>query len=302
MRILFGFFKILFILGFIGSIAVVFVGQLFLFYSGNEVVKTIETIESFIRFPATAHTTCQKAPQSSGHSQALAIQLRFLDDHSYVVELLCTQIESFPQKIASGMLPRFVQKTPGSSGLYYALGYPRPTTFTLQSFFAKKTYALDSALYGETKQSIDVTKPETSCAGYGYRCCDTIIERGVGASAKSGVTDCPLTCFAACVPRPHFIQFSAEPYPNSSREIEMQGEQLPVTFLYEAQELGGSIDRVRIEYGDGESQELGTAAGTFLHTYTCASQCKYSVRIVAYNTAGNSSLASDLTTLYIVRR
>lgn len=275
-------------------------GQVLILSVDGSMKETVANVQEYVRFRQKGLPICQKSPQSSGNAKPLGIQLRFIDSHAYVLELLCTQFEGFPQQIGAGSLPRFVTKVPGSSGLAYMYDNPKRTEFSLRSFFSTRSFSFGSEYFADARLTRAI--PQTSCAGYGYSCCDATIERTDGQVQREGVIDCPSGCATSCQSRPHFLSFSSDPYANYSRVIEMDAGSFPVTFEYNAELLGGRIARVSISYGDGSSDESVSSQGSFSHTFLCDGVCRYTVSITAYDAQGNSSLASDSTTLYIERR
>jgi hypothetical protein len=264
----------------------------------------IDTLETVVTDNARNASQCQKAPASSDYSVPIAAQLRFLDEQTYQIELICTLIETTPIVVAQGKLPMFITKMPESSGFYVDLTSPEPSSLTVKSLRSEKTFVFDEKLLAATAKRPDIAKtslPKTACAGWGYQCCQTSAQKGTGTQKQSGVLDCPSSCFAACTSIPMVVALTSDPYP-SNNEVIMTTSSVTVTFSYTSTYSGGKVAKVWIDYGDGSRDETTEAIGVFTHTYTCNEQCRYKAVVHIEDAVGNSSVESDASTLYIVRR
>lgn len=279
--------------------------QMWLAIGSRQFMSDIAVLEDLVDNPSGNAKRCQNAPASSKFSVPRAVQLRFTNDSSYVVELVCSLIENTPVQITQGTLPYLITKTPGTSGFYVDLAKPQASAVTLRSLYAHTDFNFSGKLLPASQKipgEKTVSVPATSCAGWGYQCCQSPSEIGSGASESTGVLDCPTTCFGVCTPRPYIVAFVSDPYPASNNEIVMDSDTLTVTFSYTAELTGGAISGVNIDYGDGQKDSSTEATGVFTHSYSCSGPCRFSAQITASDTKGNSSLATDTATLYIVRR
>jgi hypothetical protein len=290
----------------IAAALVYFVGSsMWLAIGSRQFISDTNKLVDLLDNPSTNTKRCRTAPASSNYSVPKAVQLRFLDDKKYIVELVCTLIENTPVQIAQGSLPYLISKDPGSSGFYVDLARPQASTVTLRSLYAHTDFNFSGKLLPSgQKITGDKTSssPITACAGWGYQCCQSPSEMGSGKSESSGVLDCPTSCFSVCSPRPYIVSFIADPYPSTGNIVAMESDSVTVTFSYTADLTGGKIAGVNIDYGDGQKDSSTESTGVFTHTYSCSGPCKYTASITASDANGNSSLASDTTTLYIVRK
>ncbi len=298
MRIAGFFIKWVCILAFLGAFVYFFCGQLWMAISLNGFLDEMKNLETVHLTLSNLTKTCQNAPASSQISQPIAVQLRFIDATHYQTEVLCTLIENTPVILRSGSLPMFVTKVPGTAGYYVDLTRPTKGTITLQSLAAKKELTVDTS---SEHVGIETTSeaPATACLGWGYQCCSPDQEHGTGALQSSKVTDCANNCYAACAPLPYVQAFTTDPYPVSGNVVRMDTDSLVVTFSYTSALLGGKIDKVSIDYGDGANDSSTEAAGSFVHTYSCPGPCSNAAVIKATDTKGNSSVVNDASTIYI---
>lgn len=305
MRIAGFFLRLAIILLVVGGLSYFLIGYVWLAWGSRAFLADVRFFEESIAADQANAKKCLNAPASSRSSLPIALQFRFLDDRSYTIELLCSLIEDSPIELRSNRLPPFITKLSGSSGFYVDLENPGVSGITLASFRAQQRFVFSkTSLLPQSAIATIETIPQTSlpqsvCAGFGYQCCAADAELGDGTGQTGGVTDCPGRCFSSCTARPYITSFVADPYPDPSNTVRLSREQLTVTFSYSADLVGGTIDRVSIDYGDGETEEVKSPTGVFSHTYRCASMCSYTATVTAYSQDGLSSLANTTSTLYI---
>ena len=94
-----------------------------------------------------------------------AIQLRFINDHDYNVEVVCVQRESDPIVLRSNALPFMVKKVQGSSGLIFPYN-KAASTFIEVSLYGRtaRLHYRDAGALGKTQS------PIAACVGWGYQC------------------------------------------------------------------------------------------------------------------------------------
>lgn len=99
-----------------------------------------------------------------------ALQLRFIDNRNYVIEVICNQFQSDPIVIKNYTLPLFVTKSPGSAGNGREMIEVR---FKSRHLVGKKFWVLkNQELKTYTAGSVDLgITPISTCAGYGFQCC-----------------------------------------------------------------------------------------------------------------------------------
>lgn len=268
--------------------------------AASNIIKATEGFENIGAIQFTYNKQCKAAPSASPLSAPVALQLRFIDEKTYVIEVICSFIENTPVVITRGTLPRLVTKDPGSSGIYVDGKNPESASFSLRSFFQTKNISFDGKSVSSTAlpNATQSTLPITVCTGYGYQCCDGATQKGEGKTASA--SDCQSSCFAVCKNLPYVLSFSADPYP-VNQEIRMDSDTVDVSFSYAADLSGGKIARVIIDYGDGTLDVSTESTGIFNHTFICPSVCTIPVTIKAEDATGLSSVANESATLYIKR-
>lgn len=245
---------------------------------------------------------CQTAPASSEESTIAGFQLRFLDNRSYVIEVICTLIEDTPLRVTEGRLPMYVEKIPGDSGFYTAAREPSVSRVGIKLLHVKRYITVQDGRVTRSSTAQTAThQPATICKGYGYRCCDVASLSGTGEARTEGVLDCPGSCYASCEEVPYFASFTVDPFPQEGRTVRLQSEQEQVVFSYTVGLEPSRLKTVTIDYGDGSSEEQTEVSGLFTHTYTCTDSCSYTVRIWAEDTRGKRSATTELTTFTIQR-
>lgn len=219
-----------------------------------------------------------------------ALQLRFIDGRNFVLEVVCNQFQSDPIVIENYSLPPLVMKSAGSSGIIW--GADR-SAIQLESFGRKQVIGVENnEIKSFAAGSVDLgLTPISSCAGYGYQCCQAETTAGEG-QPFAGVNDCPKTCFNSCQPRPIFLSLNTDPFMDEITRTTTVTVGEPVTFNYVASYDENKPVSVRIVFGDGQQQDFSTLTGKATHTYSCASgSCTYSVKLFA--TASNGIEAAQ---------
>ncbi len=301
MRIAGFFIRTLFTLGILAALVYFLGGQLWMAIGLRGFLAEMRDLQTAKLNTASYAKQCQNAPGSSSLSVPLAVQLRFIDESQYAIELRCTLIEESPVHLSKGTLPLFVTKVAGASGFYIDLKSPTTSTITLKSFAATKTFTLDTKSEFVNADASIETYPATTCGGWGYMCCNQDQEKGVGKSQDAGVTDCSANCFSACKSIPYIQSFITDPYPYNGNIVRMDAEQLTVTFSYTVSNVSAESASIHIDYGDGTSDDSTQATGSFVHTYACSGPCENVAVLTATDAQGNSSVVNDSSTIYIRR-
>lgn len=224
-------------------------------------------------------------------------QLRFLDDSNFVVEAICNQMEHAPIEITQASLPPFVSRELGKSGWRW------PEAGVIHFSLYKREYAVlvaDETIDTIYKRApaVEGSGPPGACVSFGYRCCDSNIQQGVGSLATTAL-DCPEQCYADCEDRPLILSFSTQPYYNKlDRVLEIKAKE-PVVFSFvvspnQEASFAGYIDsddpiensiatiemlftketeevlQVTLDFGDNEQELFTGSRGQVQHQYQCA--------------------------------
>ncbi len=228
------------------------------------------------------------------------IQTKFTSSTEFQVEIICRQFFLDPIVVSTTMLPPFVAKAPGSSGLIWDADQ---TSVTLKVWGRSRTLVLnvDTATYTNKEVGAPTgSGPVAACEGYGFSCCSLESAQGVGEQIGAA-NDCPRSCFSSCVSRPVVLSFSSDPfYEPATRQVSVSaGQSMVFTYVIDfgAQEMG----QVTIEFGDGQSQTLTTSEGLVNHIYACAqAQCSYQARVIATDARDVTSADTAVTKIRVV--
>jgi hypothetical protein len=133
--------------------------------------------------------------------------------------------------------------------------------------------------------------PATSCAGFGYTCCQPETSIGQGEQITIA-TDCPRTCHTSCSVRPIILSVTTQPFlDQATRTVTVpRGSEVSIGYVVDQQMLEDVV--TTIDYGDGQQQQFLEISGFSSHTYTCPTgNCRYTVEVSA--TAGNGVVSAD---------
>jgi hypothetical protein len=228
-----------------------------------------------------------------------AVQLRFINDRDYVLEVVCSQFVSDPLLIERFSLPPLVNKKAGSGGIIW--GNERSVveieTFGRGNIIGVENEEIKS--YGSGSVSLGIA-PQTTCEGYGYQCCQQETFSGVGATFN-GVSDCPKSCYSACHPRPVILSLNADPFPDANRHvIASAGETVTFTFVSSYEDSKQDKVITTLDFGDGQQQTFTTLSGRTTHQYSCSTgNCSYVVQVLARTASGVESVTTPITKLTV---
>lgn len=235
-----------------------------------------------------------------------AVQLRFESPTEYVVEVVCTQFPSEPIIVLQKKLPWPAEKVMGSSGIIW--GNIR-SGITLDVWGRQRTIVSENLqVTFSSAPDVDLgVGPMTSCAGYGYSCCQPETTEGVG-SLVNGVTDCPKTCYLSCTNRPVVLSFTSEPFFDPEQRQVTVGSGEPVGFNFVIDPRGMGALNILLDFGDGQTQELTDLNGTAQHVYACSAaarstttgDCRFNVTLQAETSGGVSSTLTPVAKLLVV--
>lgn len=226
------------------------------------------------------------------------IQLRFISDREYLIEVVCSQFQSDPIVVERYSLPFLVRKTAGSSGIIW--GTDR-SAVELEVFGRRQVIGVENEEV-QTFAGGGVTlglSPTSTCQGYGYLCCEEQIAIGAG-EVNNRVTDCPKSCFRSCQPRPILLALNTDPFFDEfTRTVKVAAGE-PVTFSYVASYEVPEPVQITLEFGDGASQTLSTLTGKLSHTYQCATgRCLYTIKLRAVSASGVTAAETPITELKV---
>lgn len=242
------------------------------------------------------------------------LQMRFVDNHTYRVELVCTQHEQDPIPLRTVSLPMFVRKMPGSSGLFFGVGKAVRTTMELglwgrrYRIGAQDATANVAAPQGSTQQSTTrVQYPESSCTGWGYHCCDGVTQVPDGLPVAGVAQDCRGSCYSACKSRPLVLSFRSDPQQTAGvqggeQTVNLTADNAELAFAAVVNAPGAALQKVVIDFGDGSNEEFTKDQITTTHRYSCITStvCAFTAKIVAYDIDGLASPNLPTNTIKIV--
>lgn len=253
-------------------------------------------------------------------------QLRFTSSRAYVLELICPGFPDHPLIQEERVLSSFVSKAPGSAGIIERSDVPESMIGI--AVFQELVKGLPESLQtwlgwisrgelvglseGEivtkplvknaplTAASIFGVGPISSCEGYGYTCCDTQLEYGMG-DAVTGVPSCPDSCYARCIARPLVVSWRSSPSPEwGSNMLEIPAD-TAVQFYYVLEDGTQSGPwSATIDFGDGLQTVVEGKDGAAEHTYTCTTGiCEYVAAVTVQNAHGARSAPTELSKLSV---
>lgn len=244
---------------------------------------------------------CQRQGTTGISGQFIdAIQLRFISDTEYVVEVVCSELRITPIEVLSNSLPMMVEKVPGSSGLTWGV---EPSAVSLAIWGRQRSLGIEEESIVPALSPAEVgtaMAPPTSCEGFGYTCCQQELTIGTG-ELISRAQDCPQTCYQQCQDRPIVLSVTTQPfYDQATRTVTVQrGQPLQAGFVIDAQGLENVA--TTLNFGDGATQNFTEINGTASHTYQCsAPSCTYTLSVSAEDSSGISSAQTPLSQIKVV--
>lgn len=235
---------------------------------------------------------------------AVNIQLRFLNNHEYVLEVACEDARYFAWSDVK-KLPWRVSKTSGSAGFVVPIDGRTVNGEVTLSFMGQ--YKL---LQGKA-QEVEVSWEQSSllsdslissCQAHGLTCCDLATEVGLGEAFSRGVNDCQAACYAVCVRRPNILFFQSDPPADAiTRQVKLNRNNTFILFNYTVEQTDQPLKRVTIDFGDGTSESFDTHRGKATKEFACDQpECRYTVQISAMDEGGVSSANQRISKLEIV--
>lgn len=289
----------LLIIGVLGGF-VFFIGREVLLLLGvSELKQSVSALRQISTNAGTYYQECRRKGAADGPDVLGSIQLRFLSEKQYVVEVVCSQFQLDPIVITTKELPFLVTKQSGQSGIIWGEAL---------SGIALEVFGRSTAVWVENSEvktgnpaELEVSiGPLSSCQGLGYQCCpsDTSVGNGTQYTA---VSDCPKTCFSACVERPTVLSFITQPFFDTKTRVLEIGSGEQVEFTYTARMGEVKTGMVSIDFGDGQRADLELPKGSSTHTYTCSSsRCEYKAVLKLVDANGLEAVQADLNSVTVV--
>ena len=304
MRVLLLILKLVLILGVL-SAAVFFIGrEALLFVASRQLMSEVKELQKTGKTKDAFNRNCQVSRTVEAIPATVqSVELAFLDDSQFQLQLLCSNFGYQPVVLRSGRLPRFVTKVPGSGGFVWSKTVP--TSVTLTIWGRSTTVTLDNENITTSNPgsnqavATSTLSPLTQCQGYGFSCCQDGSQLGAGEQAPN-VLDCPRSCFSQCQARPVILIFNTQPFYNPQTRVVNVMSGQTVTFSY-VTELGGSqLQEVKLNLGDGQVLTSALSQDTLTHTFSCSQPvCTYQVTLSVTDTKGVTNVESNLNRVTI---
>ncbi len=288
-----------------------------LFWGTNTIRNSLKTANQAKNKNSFASQCIELGANPVSGENIVTYQLRFLSSSEYLVEAVCEGFQYDPITIAQAKLPQFVTKVPGNSGFFVGKDVQSGIEIEVLALEIDKLIAatgFDFSFLQKQKQLIaengvlihDVSQgylgngPVTVCEGYGYTCCDSVAQFGVG-DRITGLTDCESQCFSSCASRPLVLSFNSNPILDPrTRQVEVVSG-TPVEFTYVADAGKAEIVSGILDFGDGKKAQLSGLAGQTAHTYECLRrQCEYTAKIILEDNWGVKSADLGITKVKII--
>lgn len=300
MRILKSMFFFLVLIA-VGAALVYYVGREFLLTMGATAMKnSLREVAEISRNTGVYAAECRKKGIVELDESAIkSIQLRFISDKEYQIEVVCRQFSLDPIIVKTDSLPRFVAKVPGFGGVVW--GEPL-SGVAIQAFGKTKSIFVEAETIeiGELRDVENALSPLTSCQGQGFTCCPLETTIGQGRSIQN-VTDCSANCFESCVKRPIILSVSTQPFFDlKTREVVVsKGEQMTIAYVTDF--AGSKSLDIEIDFGDGQTQHMSEYAGDTTHQYDCAQvSCRYDLQVSAVNENGIEAARTTITRVVVI--
>jgi hypothetical protein len=285
------------------------IGGFLFYYVGREVVlslgatalrSSVQEMQAAAKNSGVYAAECRKKGiVELNESSIKTIQLRFTSNTKYQIEVICRQFSLDPIVVKTGELPKFVEKVPGQGGIIWG---EQLSGVSIQAFNkVKSVFVQNQAItIGTQADLVGAFSPVTSCAGDGFTCCPLDTTIGKGKSTQN-VLDCSANCFESCVRRPVILSVSTQPFFDlKTRETEVnRGDQ--VTVAYVTDFAGSKTLNIKINFGDGQIQEMSKYADQTVHQYNCSqAQCRYNLEITAVNEDGIEAARTAITRVTVI--
>jgi len=284
---------------FVGIVAVVvalIARESVLWIAASRVSASIDDLRAQASSPRSFLNACIAKGSLDNSSIIDHLQLRFTSPTEYRIEAICSSFPQDPIVVSKSELPMPVHKVAGSGGILWG---DERSGVELELFGRHRTVVLEQKIASIVNGKVDLgtVTPQTTCEGFGYQCCqpESAIGKGTGYTQ---VTDCPKSCYAACLPRPIVLSFTSDPFPDTATRIVHATVGTTVIFSYVIESDVKGKTAITIEYGDGKSEPQTALSGQATHVYSCpTAQCKYTASISAVDHNGTLSAVTPISSL-----
>jgi hypothetical protein len=300
MRILKSLFFLGIGIGILAGIVFLIARELLLIVAVSQVRSSINLLRRTAANTGAYTQECRQRGATVEETLSIAaVQLRFDTPTSYVLEVVCNQFALDQIVVERQKLPAFAGKTVGSSGLEWG---EELSGIGIEVFGRSLGIFVEHGKiwYGPVDKTLGLPGPLTTCAGHGFKCCQTEISQGVGL-VMTEVTDCSQNCFQRCELRPLVLSLSTQPfYEQATRVLTIQsGQPIEVGFVIDPQ--GAQELKVKLDFGDGTIDRFEEFEGRTSHIYTCAqARCEYEITLQAFNEQDIESVLTSISKVKVV--
>lgn len=293
------FFSLLFIS--IASLLVFFVGREILLSMGvSSIRNSLKELSAISRNSGPYAIECRKKGIIEiDESSIKTIQIRFISDTVYQIEVVCSQFSLNPIVVKSVELPQFVKKTAGFSGITWGENL---SGLAIESFGkVKSIFVEDYSIRTGTLEDVQGSlSPVTSCEGQGFECCQADTTIGQGEQINN-VLDCPQSCFTSCVKRPVVLSVSTQPFFDLKTRVLTATKSEQIIAAYVMDPAGSKELDVTIDFGDGTTEHRSEYNGDATHQYNCSkSSCRYNLQVTAVNEDGIEAARTSITSVTVI--
>ncbi len=292
-----------FLLGSVATLGVVavlgfFLGREVLLFWGISTVKSsLSELESISVNYGNYVQTCRQKGAPMDQIAVAGLQLRFINDQEYLLEIICNGIQFDPIVILDKKLPPLVTKEPGAGGVIWGSDL---SSVALTVLGRRQVIGVQNKSVVNLGRAVATgVSPLTTCQGRGYVCCTSDAQFGTG-QLQDQVNDCPKSCYATCLPRPIVLSFSSDPILDQQTRTVTIGPNQTVSFAYVVSYDNKVLPTITLDYGDGQTEVLKKLTGQTSHLYTCnVGTCKYQVNIAVSTPEQISSVQNTISQLTV---
>lgn len=318
MRIIKAFLTSIILLVLVGGGLFLVIREGLLWMATSRVKQSLNQVRDIDQRQSYATECASKGSDRDEKGRVHATQLRFTDANSYVVEVICNQMEYAPIEVVTGDLPPFALRRVGKSGVRW--GQELGINFSVLGRVGSVMVVDEQIITSSKFASVDgVAGPPSECSAYSYSCCDINMQLGQGGFASEAL-DCPQGCFESCEDRPIILSFSTQPFYNKiDRTLNISKNQAVVFSFVVSPSLDSSfIDYldsddpvekfissvesvfaknpedeqviVYLDLGDGKKESFSGLRGQVEHQYNCVGvSCTYEAKLMVVKQGGIES-------------
>jgi hypothetical protein len=281
----------------LGLVGILALGrEMVLFVASWQLRNELRNLSSIAQQPNAFINQCRAKGAIEGGLGTL--QIRFLDESRYVVEVECEEFPLDPIVASQGKFWPLVIKGTGSAGIVYGMPRSGVAVGMLGRWWTVGNEAEQSFMVPWREVQLGVS-PASTCEGYGYQCCQPDVAFGQGATYPQA-NDCSRDCYQRCQARPLILALSSDPFPDAQRTVQVRPQET-VTFSFIASHTKDRTIQATVQYGDGASEEVTGLQGTVTHAYACAlSRCEFEMTVTLRDDLDLVSAATPISRLKVV--